>query len=356
MEFPIVIRVGLYRVDLPPIRVTSMKKVSVIIPIYNCGEYLEKCIQSVRNNTYTGLEIICVNDGSTDRSADILRRLQKEDSRIIVLEQENKGPSAARNTGLKTATGEYIAFVDADDLVHERYFELLANELESSKADIVICDFMRVSDVNTPFPGIEDISFYDYPFGNVFSQTVGKYYVWGRLYKRELIKNISFHEDVLFSEDILFNAEIMLNNPELTIRKSDIGLYAYNNRPDSLVHSENFDRKFGFIQAYYELVEAKGEGNPFYTDHMAEIIKNCLSTRYKNMFHPEHALRKRKLDGIIKTCLPKLKRAPAARRAVLRLFYSFPQAYRLFRIAKDRTLLAWEAEMKNNYKALTDEA
>ena len=100
-------------------------KISVIIPIYNTAAYLPRCLDSILQNTYRSLEIICVNDGSTDDSAVILERYAAADSRIIAVNQENAGVSAARNTGLDMATGDFIAFVDSDDWVHPQYFEIL---------------------------------------------------------------------------------------------------------------------------------------------------------------------------------------------------------------------------------------
>ena len=89
-----------------------MKKLSVIIPVYNVAEYLEECLNSVCNQTLTDMEIICVNDGSTDNSGEILRKFVKKDKRIQLIEQENAGLSAARNTGMKYATGEYISALE----------------------------------------------------------------------------------------------------------------------------------------------------------------------------------------------------------------------------------------------------
>ena len=102
-----------------------MKKISVIITIYNVEIYLERCLSSVINSTYENLEIICVNDGSTDHSIDILHKYKSIDERVIIIDKENRGLSSARNAGLDIATGEYISFIDSDDWVHSRFFEIL---------------------------------------------------------------------------------------------------------------------------------------------------------------------------------------------------------------------------------------
>ena len=104
-----------------------MIKVSVIIPVYNVDKYLEECLQSVCSQTLKDIEIICINDGSTDKSGQILKDFAKKDKRIILIEQENRGVSIARNNGLKAARGEYIGFVDSDDCIDPDFYEKLEN-------------------------------------------------------------------------------------------------------------------------------------------------------------------------------------------------------------------------------------
>ena len=94
--------------------------ISVIIPVFNVEKYLDKCMESVLTNTYRDLEVICVNDGSTDRCPEILRKWKERDLRVIIVNQENRGVVRVRNSGLDAATGEYIAFVDSDDWIHPR--------------------------------------------------------------------------------------------------------------------------------------------------------------------------------------------------------------------------------------------
>ena len=107
--------------------------ISVIIPVYNVEAQLDKCIQSVLTNTYSRLEIICVNDGSTDGSPEILRKWQARDPRIIVVSHENRGLPEARNSGLEVMTGDYTAFIDADDWVHPQYFQSMLDCMEKNR-------------------------------------------------------------------------------------------------------------------------------------------------------------------------------------------------------------------------------
>lgn len=107
-----------------------MPEVSIIIPVYNNEQYIEKCIQSVLNQTFENFEVIVINDGSTDKSGEILEKLNREDSRIILIEQKNQGVAVARNRGMNKATGKYITFVDGDDYLKNNYIEKMYNLAE----------------------------------------------------------------------------------------------------------------------------------------------------------------------------------------------------------------------------------
>ena len=120
--------------------------ISVIIPIYNMEAYLARCLDSVLNNTYRNLEVLCVDDGSKDASAEILRAYAEKDSRIVPIFKENGGVSSARNAGLDRMTGEYLTFVDPDDYVHPQYVELLYRALQESGTEVAICGIDKVEE------------------------------------------------------------------------------------------------------------------------------------------------------------------------------------------------------------------
>ena len=115
-----------------------MTKISVIIPVYNAENHLPRLINSVLLQTYSNLEIICINDGSTDKSLKILEEFQNQDSRIIIKTTQNSGASAARNLGLKLATGDYISFVDADDWLNLTLYQTFINSIENQPVDVWI--------------------------------------------------------------------------------------------------------------------------------------------------------------------------------------------------------------------------
>ena len=121
-----------------------MPKVSIIIPVYNNEKYVEKCIRSVMNQTFRDLEILVIDDGSTDKSGEILDHLAAEDKRIRLFHQENSGVAAARNKGLDSATGEYFTFVDGDDYIASDYIEKLHTCAVEKGVKMVICGLTHV--------------------------------------------------------------------------------------------------------------------------------------------------------------------------------------------------------------------
>ena len=123
-------------------------KVSVIIPVYNASKYLKPCLDSIINQTLKEIEIICVDDGSTDNSLEILNEYKEKDSRFIVLTQQNKYAGIARNTGLEKATGKYVCFLDSDDFFELSMFEQMYNKIEKDNSDVVVCGYYNYDNQN----------------------------------------------------------------------------------------------------------------------------------------------------------------------------------------------------------------
>ena len=123
-----------------------MVKISIVIPIYNAEDHLQRCVDSVLNQTEKNIEIILVDDGSKDNSIEICKNYLNQDKRVQLIHQENSGVSAARNRGIEQACGEYIGFIDSDDWIEPNMYECLLREANQASADIVICD-AKVTDV-----------------------------------------------------------------------------------------------------------------------------------------------------------------------------------------------------------------
>lgn len=181
--------------------------VSVIVPVYNREKWLKRCLDSLINQTLQDIEIICIDDGSTDNSRDILADYQKDDERVKVILQNNEGPSSARNKGLDIATGDYIGFVDSDDYVDRDYYEKLYKAASETRADIACAGIIRKNESQSKILA-------NYTAQNCFEETRDKFivvnfpknnYIVNKIYKRtELNKfNIRFKEGVLY-EDLFF--------------------------------------------------------------------------------------------------------------------------------------------------------
>ena len=123
-----------------------MPKVSVIIPVYNTSKYLNQCLESIQNQTFTDFEAICINDGSTDSSLEILKEFASKDDRFIIINKKNEGQGIARNLGIQQANGEYIIFIDSDDWLETEGLEKAYKKIKEDSADILIFDFYFFSD------------------------------------------------------------------------------------------------------------------------------------------------------------------------------------------------------------------
>lgn len=185
-------------------------KVSAIVPVYNTEKFLEKCIRSIMSQTLKEIEIICINDGSTDNSLEILKKLQKEDKRIIIIDKKNEGASKARNIGIEEARGNFLCFIDGDDWIEKDMLEKMYLEAKKKKLDLVITgvkvikgDRVIKKDNNDE---LLDEKIYT---GNEYLELIIKgssCVVWNKLIKRKIIieNNIKFNEKIFFNEDYNF--------------------------------------------------------------------------------------------------------------------------------------------------------
>ena len=214
--------------------------ISVIVPVYNVEDYLSECIESVLNQTYSNLEIILVDDGSTDKSKDMCDQYAKEDSRIIVVHQRNKGQSDARNHGLEKATGDYIAFADSDDVLHPKLFEHLILALQETDSDLSICHEVSFSEEVCPFQDydqviIENVENKQELFAHFMENWTGPInFFWNKLFPRQLLDGLRFPTNRKM-EDMYLAPEVMSR-----VSKAvwiDERLYGYRQREGSTMNS-----------------------------------------------------------------------------------------------------------------------
>lgn len=202
--------------------------VSIIIPVYKVEQYLKRCINSVRNQTYSNWEIILIDDGSPDQCPKICDQYAKNDTRIKVIHQKNAGVSSARNAGLSIATGEYITFLDSDDFWHNTYIEVLLHQALESNADIVQCTFLRGN--KDIFPNISNLASNTiriYNNQSIFTSHAANVLIWGKLYRRHLWDGITMpvgkiHEDDFTTWKIYYQAQ------KIVIIDLPLYYYTYN--------------------------------------------------------------------------------------------------------------------------------
>lgn len=216
--------------------------ITIIIPIYNAEKYLRKCLDSIMNQTHKSIEVLLINDGSRDNSGKICDEYEKKDERIKVIHKENEGVSVARNIGLKNAKGEYIAFIDADDYVEKEYLEKLLRKLKDHNVECIICGYNRIYGNSIEKISkdksytLSKIEFLD----GILNVQGGIGFTWGKLWKKQAIKNIEFKKEVKIGEDSLFCIEASKNVNNVYILNETLYNYVFNENSAVRKYNENF--------------------------------------------------------------------------------------------------------------------
>lgn len=242
------------------------KKVSVIVPVYNVEQYVAKCLESVINQTYTNLEIICVDDGSTDNSGNICDEYAQKDSRIKVFHKTNGGLASARNVALSYVTGDYIGFVDSDDWIEPEMYETLVQQIEKNNVDMVCCNYSKVYEDRTVIMqnewGIKsgvldtaDILYYAFNRDHHMGFAI---YSCNKMFRADKIKDYRFDESLAEAEDVDFISKVIaINNMKgFYIEKS---LYNYLQRSSSLSYSKDLNMRADFLKSYSKVIEVCSE-------------------------------------------------------------------------------------------------
>lgn len=234
-----------------------MNKISIIIPVYNVEKYLPQCLESIVNQTYQNLEIIMINDGSTDSCPKICDDYAKKDKRIKLIHKQNGGLSDARNAGLKIATGDFISFVDSDDLVALDFFRTLSETLLENDADIAECEFQK-------FVHKEKIKYVPDRTENLAQLFEGEkimeglikgplhVMVWNKLYKIELVRDLLFPVNRI-SEDAFWTYKVYGECVKTV--KINKELYFYRQRESSIMSSKYSIKRLDSLDAYEEKID-----------------------------------------------------------------------------------------------------
>lgn len=252
----------------------NQPKISVIIPVFNTSKFLNKCVNSVLKQTYKNLEVVLIDDGSTDNSGILCDDFAKADKRVVTIHKQNGGLSSARNVGLDTATGEFIAFVDSDDFVEPTMIEVLLNNIIKAGSDISICSFAMETETGKPyadtpplknetFSKSEALALLNEPRQDRFTVA------WNKLYRKRLFDNLRYpegkiHEDQWLAHKLFFKA-----GKVSTITDK---LYHYVVHEGSIMQSSNPIKHFDDIDALFDRIE-------FYkTNNLKELITGVFKT------------------------------------------------------------------------------
>lgn len=208
-----------------------MPKVSVIVPVYNSEMFLSRCLDSILSQSLQDIEVICVDDGSTDNSIDVLNGYSKADSRVRVIRQRNKRQGGARNTGLEAASGEWIGFVDSDDWIAPDFYSVLYDAALRSKADMVCCSLVKIR----PYYSKYEVRYEDFDQTSDLQRKFAlckcppHFYTMNKIYRRSMLEDnrIRFREYVVF-EDIGFLAEAVYHASSVAVVPDMYYSYMYN--------------------------------------------------------------------------------------------------------------------------------
>lgn len=266
-----------------------MKKVSVIVPVYQAERFIQKCVQSIINQTHEELEVILIDDGSADGSLQICNELQEKDSRIRVIHQENKGVSVTRNRGIGEATGEYILFVDADDIIEKNMIEYMLQKAVETDSEIVICGFDYVYEdrIETQIP-IEkegkyrkrDIytNFWEFYKGGILHN------IGNKLYSKKLLEDnkILFNEYRPVLEDVQFCLDAIKMTDSVYICRDNF--YKYIMQANQFSVQKKYRRNFySSLQEVFEYIYDCGieKSKDFYLVYMDAILLTLKNEMYR---------------------------------------------------------------------------
>lgn len=253
-----------------------MDMISVVVPVYNVEKYLKRCIDSILNQTYGELEIILVDDGSTDSSSQICDEYAEQDSRICVIHKENGGPSDARNLGISKATSEYLAFVDSDDWLAPDIYEYSMNLQKEYHADIVEFGIRRVKDWTEGRESEVEEKIYcstgKEMLPRIYQNNMGgSITIWNKLYKKDIFQGNLFEKGKIF-EDTLLSPKL-LYRANIYVVSNKIGYFYYQGNNKSITKQE-------FSWKNLDAVYAHESNRQFYLDHHLSEPLHWLDTTY----------------------------------------------------------------------------
>ncbi len=283
-----------------------MPHISVLIPVYNVEKYLGACLDSVLKQTFQDFEVICINDGSTDHSLDVLNQYAQKDNRIHIISQKNQGVSVARNRGISNARGEYITFLDSDDMIAPTFLEALITALEKNpSAQFAWCDFKE--EIPSTFSKIEIPSLITIknPFDYFILRKKPRIGAssCAKLYKKQALNNLEFPKGLTVGEDLIFLYTLLLQS-KVAVYVPEV-LYFYRIRENSAMHKpltqKRLDDEIEVTKRLFLLMQ-ENELNKT----TKKVFKNYIANRF---FRCVFKMTKKEKDysNWVKLYLPQLK-------------------------------------------------
>lgn len=303
-----------------------MKKVSVIVPAYNAEKYLEACLDSICEQTYPVLEILVVDDGSKDLTASIIRSRAEQDARIIPYYNENHGVSYSRNFGLEHCTGEYVTFVDADDLVAPDFIAQMIHDLEEADADIAVIGVAK-SKLFEPEMFTNGVTS-TYEESEMLKQVFGAFegFVCNKLYRKSLLqtKSIRLEQSIAVCEDLLFNVIYLLNCKKAVYNCGQ--KYFYRQIENSASNRLDNPKWFDAMKAYQQIIRLVKDYPVVYRLAAFQYAMFLCAAKYRIRFiEDSDGEIKRKVDEEWKRLRPEWESFNAKQRLKLYVFSIAPK-------------------------------
>lgn len=260
-------------------------EISVIVPVYNVEKYLCSCIDSILAQTFTDFELLLIDDGSKDKSGEICDEYAKRDCRVKVFHKENGGVSSARNLGIDESKGEYLFFVDSDDIISSSYIEMFVNYIKKNDSVCVVCKYTnRLSLLKNQINSIKTKEMTSSEFLDEIWISEGKLdgYLWNKMFKRKILidLNIRFDEKVSIWEDMLFVVEYFVNIS--TVIFVDAVLYYYRDTMNSAVKQHGTLKKIEKIFVCLKMLRLDND-SILYRQRLNGILSDCLFSLFKDI-------------------------------------------------------------------------
>jgi len=300
--------------------------VSIIIPVYKVEKYLDKCVQSVVEQTYKNLEIILVNDGSPDKCPEICKEWAKKDKRIKVINKENGGLSSARNAGIDICKGKYEMFIDSDDAVDKNIVKVLFDMIKKYNCDFSMCrpklvgEDYKIINLDVSNPSVTVVEG-EQVITQLFSSPFNYYMTaWAKLYKSSVFKNIRYPEQKLHEDEFVIH--YILGNTK-SFAYTDLPMYYYLQRQTSIVGQKNLKNKMHIYEAFKDRFNYLSTNYPQFKDKIQSTYLHQIKDLYLSIDNKDKDFNK-KLMCEYKTIFSSCKNNSFKDK----LFKVFPRLYR----------------------------